>query len=133
MTDSIFSVEDFDIRFHVPEGEVHAVKRVSFDVREGECLGIVGESGSGKSQMFMGTVGLLARNGRASGSVRYRGQEILGLSENKLNRIRGAKISMIFQDPLTSLTPHLRIGRADRRSLARAPEDRSERSRTPHA
>ena len=110
MADTVFSVKDFDVRFQVHEGEVHAVKRVSFDVREGECLGIVGESGSGKSQMFLATVGLLARNGHAEGSVRYRGKEILGLSERKLNRVRGAKISMIFQDPLTSLTPHLRIG-----------------------
>ncbi len=110
MADAVFTLKNFDVRFGVPEGEVYAVQRVGFDVREGECLGVVGESGSGKSQMFMGALGLLARNGRATGSVRYRGQEILGLPERKLNRIRGAKISMIFQDPLTSLTPHMHIG-----------------------
>jgi oligopeptide transport system ATP-binding protein len=110
VTDAIFSIKDLDIRFGTPEGEVHAVKHVSLALRQGERLGVVGESGSGKSQMFLGALGLLARNGRATGSARYRGQEILGLSETKLNRIRGANISMIFQDPLTALTPHMRIG-----------------------
>ncbi|MBZ5616662.1 MAG: ABC transporter ATP-binding protein [Acidobacteriia bacterium] len=110
MADVVFNLKNFDVRFDTPEGEVYAVRRVGFDVREGECLGVVGESGSGKSQMFMGALGLLARNGLATGSVRYRGQEILGLPERKLNQIRGAKISMIFQDPLTSLTPHMHIG-----------------------
>lgn len=110
MADIVFNLKNFDVRFDTPEGEVYAVRRVGFDVREGECLGVVGESGSGKSQMFMGALGLLARNGLATGSVRYRGQEILGLPERKLNQIRGAKISMIFQDPLTSLTPHMHIG-----------------------
>ena len=110
MADAVFTLKNFDVRFDTPEGEVHAVQNVGFAVREGECLGVVGESGSGKSQMFMGALGLLARNGRATGSVRYRDTEILGLPERKLNRIRGAKISMIFQDPLTSLTPHMRVG-----------------------
>ncbi len=110
MPASIFQVRDLDVRFDTPDGEVHAVKNLNFSIAEGECLGVVGESGSGKSQLFLATLGLLTSNGRATGSVKYRGQEILGLPERQLNKVRGSKITMIFQDPLTSLTPHLTIG-----------------------
>ncbi len=108
---AVLSVENLVTRFDVPDGEVCAVNNVSFSVGAGETVGIVGESGSGKSQVFMSVMGLLASNGKAAGRVRYRGQDILGLPPQRLNRIRGVKMSMIFQDPMTSLNPYLRISR----------------------
>jgi len=110
MAEKIFEIKNFDVRFATPDGEVHAVRNLSLNVNAGECVGVVGESGSGKSQLFLGTIGLLSQNGRATGSVTYRGEEILGAPQKALNKLRGSKITMIFQDPLTSLTPHMRIG-----------------------
>jgi len=110
MSAPIISAKGYNVRFSTPDGEVHAVRNVSFDIEDGECLGVVGESGSGKSQLFLGAVGLLASNGNAEGEFSYRGRNLTGLSQSELNRIRGSKITMIFQDPLTSLTPHMRIG-----------------------
>jgi oligopeptide/dipeptide ABC transporter ATP-binding protein len=109
-TTPILEVKNLDVRFWTPDGEVHAVKNANFRIDEGECLGVVGESGSGKSQLFLSTLGLLSGNGSATGSVLYRGKEILGLPDKRLNELRGSKITMIFQDPLTSLTPHMTVG-----------------------
>ena len=99
------------VRFSTPNGEIHAVRGVDLQVRAGETIAIVGESGSGKSQLMMATMGLLAQNGRTEGSVRFRGQELLGLPARALNRYRGEKLSMIFQEPMTSLDPLYTIGR----------------------
>jgi oligopeptide transport system ATP-binding protein len=103
-------IEGLKVRYGVDGASIAAVRDVSLQVSAGECLGIVGESGSGKSQVFLAALGLLASNARIEGSVRFDGQELLGLSSAALNGIRGAKLSMVFQDPMTSLTPHVRIG-----------------------
>ncbi|HTV95311.1 MAG TPA: ABC transporter ATP-binding protein [Steroidobacteraceae bacterium] len=87
-----------------------AVRDVSFRVSEHERVGIVGESGAGKSQAFLAVMGLLPKYARISGSVRFEGREILGLEPRALNRVRGSRLTMIFQDPMSSLTPHMKIG-----------------------
>jgi oligopeptide transport system ATP-binding protein len=108
---AVLEVNNLQTTFSTPEGAVSAVSGVSFTVNAGEAVGVVGESGSGKSQIFMSVMGLLASNGRATGSVKFRGQEILGLPLSQLNRVRGERMSMIFQDPMTSLNPYLTIRR----------------------
>ncbi|HTC83013.1 MAG TPA: dipeptide ABC transporter ATP-binding protein, partial [Rhizomicrobium sp.] len=107
---ALLEITDLNVHFTLADGDVHAVKDASLAIREGECLGVVGESGSGKSQLFLAAFGLLAANGRASGQVKYRGEEILGASTKRMNILRGAAVTMIFQDPLTSLTPHMKVG-----------------------
>ncbi len=106
----LLRLQDFGIRFHSAQGVVQAVQSVDLTVAAGECLGIVGESGAGKSQLFLGALGLLSANGRASGRALLSGTQLLGLSQGQLDRVRGARVGLVFQDPMTCLTPHLRIG-----------------------
>ncbi|MFV0301427.1 MAG: oligopeptide/dipeptide ABC transporter ATP-binding protein [Paracoccus sp. (in: a-proteobacteria)] len=106
---ALLEIRDLNVRFQTNDGEVRAVNGIDLDVEPGDSLGIVGESGSGKSQLSFAIMGLLARNGRASGSVRFDGQEILNAPPKLLNRIRAEKIAMIFQDPMTSLNPYMRV------------------------
>jgi oligopeptide transport system ATP-binding protein len=108
---AVLEVQGLTTRFATPDGEVLAADQVGFAIEDGESLGVVGESGSGKTQIFLSIMGLLAKNGRSTGSVRYRGKEILNLPARDLNRIRGDDIAMIFQDPMTSLNPFLKISR----------------------
>ncbi len=110
MAEPVLQVRDLDVRFDTPDGEVHAVRGASLDVARGETIAIVGESGSGKSQAMLAVLGLTASNGRVSGSARYRGREMIGLDQRHLNEIRGSKITIIFQEPMTSLDPLFPIG-----------------------
>ena len=110
MSTPLLVCEDLHVRFATHGGDVAAVNGVDFEIRSGDCLGIVGESGSGKTQTAMALMGLLADNATASGSVRFRQEEILNAPAERFNRIRGRRMSMIFQDPMTSLTPFMRIG-----------------------
>ncbi|MBV8404130.1 MAG: dipeptide ABC transporter ATP-binding protein [Gammaproteobacteria bacterium] len=107
---AVLSVRRLSVAFDTPNGAVQAVRDVTLSVAAGECLGVVGESGSGKSQLFLAMLGLLAANGRATGSARLGQTELIGLRGPALDRVRGVQIGMVFQDPMTSLTPHLTIG-----------------------
>jgi peptide/nickel transport system ATP-binding protein len=106
----VLEIEHLAVTFATPAGEVEAVGGLTLSVEPGECVGIVGESGAGKSQAFLAVMGLLPANARVRGTARFRGTELLGRPAAELNRVRGAGLAMIFQDPLTSLTPHLTIG-----------------------
>lgn len=107
----LLEVKGLEVRFNTPDGEVTAVNGVDFQVGAGETLGIVGESGCGKSQLVLSIMGLLAENGRCTGSACFKGQELIGMSQQQLNSVRGKDIAMIFQDPMTSLNPFLTIER----------------------
>ena len=107
----LLDVSHLNVHFQTPEGELQAVRDVSFSLRQGETLGVVGESGSGKSQTMLAMMGLLANNARTDGQVLFRGDNILNVPTAQLNRVRGHKLAMIFQDPMTSLNPFLTVER----------------------
>ncbi|HEY4409475.1 MAG TPA: ABC transporter ATP-binding protein [Acidimicrobiia bacterium] len=110
MAGSVLEVENLHVTFASPDGPVKAVRGLDFSIGDGESLGIVGESGSGKSVSMLAVMGLLPRNATITGSIRFRGQELLGRPEAELRKLRGGKMAMIFQDPMTSLNPVLTVG-----------------------
>lgn len=107
----LLSVQQLGVQFQTPDGLVSAVNGINFSLDKGQTLGIVGESGSGKSQSVLAMMGLLASNGRATGKVMYQGKDLISMPTAELNRIRGNRIAMIFQDPMTSLNPYLTVER----------------------
>ena len=112
MADKVLSVKDLVINFKTDSGILHAVRNVSFDLERGETLCIVGESGSGKSVTSKAIMGILANNAIIeNGTIMYRGENLLEVSEEEFYKIRGHKIGMIFQDPLSSLNPIVKIGK----------------------
>ncbi len=106
---ALLRVRDLRVSFETPDGTVHAVNGVDLAVEAGGALAVVGESGSGKSQIMLAVMGLLAPNGTAVGSVEFEGAQLLALDEAGFNRIRASRIGMVFQDPMTSLNPYMRI------------------------
>ncbi|CAN5370864.1 hypothetical protein BH20ACT5_BH20ACT5_06760 [soil metagenome] len=109
-SDSLLEVSDLSVSFPTEDGLVRAVRGVSYSLRPGEVLGIVGESGSGKSVTSLAIMGLLPGTARTTGSVKFRGQELLGMRDKPFSKIRGKGIAMIFQDPMTSLDPVYKVG-----------------------
>lgn len=105
----VLKVQDLSVKFALHESEVTAVSDLNFTLHQGETLAVVGESGSGKSQAFLSIMGLLAKNGRASGKAMLGDVNLVGLTPDQLDVYRGRDIAMIFQDPMTSLNPSLKI------------------------
>ena len=112
---SLLDVNDLSIRY----GDTAVVDELSFSVGRGECVGLVGESGSGKSQTALAILGLLPKQARLSGSIRFDGTELVAATEEKLNELRATRIGIVFQDPMQALNPYLRIGRQLREILLR--------------
>ncbi|MET8652965.1 ABC transporter ATP-binding protein [Nocardia aurea] len=109
-TAPLLEVSDLRVSFPSEEGRIDAVRGVNYTVADGEVLAIVGESGSGKSVSSLAIIGLLPEQARINGSIRLRGRELLGLGDRQMSALRGSSISMVFQDPLSALTPVYRVG-----------------------
>jgi len=107
---ALLAVDALKVRFRSGSQTIDAVRDVSLSVAAAECVGVVGESGSGKTVMFLAAMGLLPKHARIDGRIRFEGVDLLGCPSRELNQVRGSRLAMIFQDPMTALTPHLTIG-----------------------
>ncbi|UCD81974.1 MAG: ABC transporter ATP-binding protein [Desulfobacterales bacterium] len=111
MNNTVLEVNNLQINYETRKGDVEAVQGVSFRVQEGETVGLVGESGCGKSTIAFGIVNFLGPNGKiVDGHIRFQGHELVGRSQEELNKLRGDRISMVFQDPMQALNPSVRLG-----------------------
>jgi oligopeptide/dipeptide ABC transporter ATP-binding protein len=117
--DPVLEVEGLAVRFASPDGDLEAVREFSLTIGAGECVAIVGESGAGKSQALLAVMGLLGRDAVVAGTARLEGRDLLGADPATLRALRGARVAMIFQDPMTALTPHLHVGDQIAESLVR--------------
>lgn len=107
---AVLEIEGLSVHFATPDGALAAVNDFSLQLHAGQCVGVVGESGAGKSQSFLAVMGLLASNADVRGSAKLGTRELIGATPDSLNEVRGSRLSMIFQDPMTSLTPHIKVG-----------------------
>jgi oligopeptide/dipeptide ABC transporter ATP-binding protein len=110
MSAPLLDIEQLSVAFTRADRTAYAVREVSLKVAAGQCLAVVGESGAGKSQLFLAALGLLAPSARIKGSVQFAGEQLLGMPRARLNRLRGSRLCMAFQDPMSALTPHLKVG-----------------------
>jgi peptide/nickel transport system ATP-binding protein len=129
VSEPVLSVEDLRVWYSGPGGPVRAVDGVSFALRPGEVLGLVGESGCGKSTLGRGLLGLIPRGAAIDGSARFAGQELLTLPRKQRERLRGAGLGMIFQEPMTRLNPLMRISEHFDEALKAHEKDLSKRER----
>lgn len=109
-SETLLEVEALRVLYETDQGPAVTIDGLSFDVRRGDTLGVVGESGSGKSTMALAVLGLLPRSAKVTGSIRFRGQELIGLAEEKMRQLRGNEIAMVFQDALAALNPAMTVG-----------------------
>jgi len=107
---ALLAVDALGVRFRSGRQTIDAVREVSLSVAAAECVGVVGESGSGKTVMFLAAMGLLPKHAHIDGRIHFEGVDMLGCRAGRLNQVRGSRLAMIFQDPMSSLTPHLTIG-----------------------
>jgi peptide/nickel transport system ATP-binding protein len=107
----LLEVEDLRVRLGTPRGEAEALRGVSFSMQRGQTLGLIGESGCGKSMTALAVMGLLPEGATASGSIRFEGRQLVGLDEASLCRLRGNRMAMVFQEPMTALNPLHTVGR----------------------
>ncbi len=114
---SLLEVRDLKVRFQTRRSTIYAVNGISFDLEPGDTLGIVGESGCGKSVASLGMLGILPKTARVEGEVHFDGRDLVKFSDSQLRAVRGKEIAMIFQDPMTSLNPVLKVGRQITESL----------------